>query len=429
MIRQYLIFPLLAFFILTGLQCQSENKNRSPSQDAQVEVKTGADRLVEDDFRLLEGKNIGVITNHSAVVGDQHLVDVLHEAGNVNVEALFGPEHGIRGDAPAGEEITGGRTDERTGAPVYSLYGETRKPTPEMLQGLDALVFDIQAIGARFYTYISTMGLAMQAAAEHGVSFVVLDRPNPLGGERVEGFVLEPEHKSFVGYYSIPITHGLTVGELAMMVKGENMIEGVEDLDLQVVEMENWRRDMLWPDTNLDWIPPSPNIPNFETALIYPGACFFEGTTASEGRGTRDPFILLGAPWADGEALAADLNSRDLPGLRFENTTYTPESLPRMSPNPKYLGEEVSGIRYEITDPYTVRPVAAGIHVLHAFYTQASDTEKEDFFRRDRLSRLAGTRRLREMMESGASAKEIIASWGDELQEFNDLRRNYFLYD
>jgi uncharacterized protein YbbC (DUF1343 family) len=388
-------------------------------------VRTGADRLVDDNFGLLVGKNVGVVTNHTALVGDRHLVDLMYESEDVNVVVLFGPEHGIRGDDVGRIDDD---VDERTGLPVYSLYGEIRKPTAEMLEGVDVLVFDIKDIGPRFYTYISTMGLTMQAAAEHGLQYVVLDRPNPLGGELAEGFVRDEGYDSFVGFYPIPVTHGLTVGELAIMAKEARMIEDIENLDLHVVELEGWTRDMLWTDYGSDWVLPSPNIPDFETALIYPGACFFEGTTASEGRGTREPFILLGAPWADSNALAEDLNQRNLPGLLFQPASFTPESLPGMSPSPKHLGTELGGIRYEVTDASAVRPVEAGIHVLHAFYSHADQEQKRDFFRKERMDRLAGTGRLVEMLEAGHSADEIIASWQQELAEYDQLRRQYHLY-
>lgn len=416
----------LALLLLTAslVACGREPEAVDPPPSG---VVTGTERLVADNFSLLAGKNVGLVTNHTALVGGRHLADLMHESDAVNLVALFGPEHGIRGD-DVGAIADG--TDERTGLPAYSLYGEIRTPTAEMLEGIDVLVFDIQDIGPRFYTYITTMGLTMQAAAEHGLKYVVLDRPNPIGGELVEGFVRDEGQESFVGLYRIPVTHGLTVGELALMAKNEGMIEGIENLDLEIVEVENWERASLWPDYyGAQWVRPSPNIPDFETALIYPGACFFEGTTASEGRGTQEPFILLGAPWADGAALAADLNSRNLPGLTFEAATFTPESLPGMSPNPKHLGEALQGIRYNVTDAAAVRPVEAGIHVLHALYTQASEAQRADFFRVDRMNRLAGTTRLVEMLQAGSTAEEIIASWQEELQAYDTMRRKHFLYD
>jgi uncharacterized protein YbbC (DUF1343 family) len=391
-------------------------------------LKTGAERLVEQEFSVVEGMRVGVITNHTALAGGRHIVDLLHEADHVEVAALFGPEHGIRGDADAGERITDG-VDERTGVPVYSLYGETRQPTPEMLDGLDALIFDIQDVGARFYTYISTMGLAMQSAARHDIRFVVLDRPNPLGGDRVEGFILEPGFESFVGLYPIPVTHGMTVGELALMIRGEAMLEDVAATDLHVVEVRGWTRDMLWSDLGRPWIPPSPNIPDFETAVVYPGTCFFEATNASEGRGTYSPFLQVGAPWADGEELARTLNERQLPGLRFEPVVFTPQPVDGMSSHPKHQGTELQGVSLIVEDPRIVEPVPAGMHLLEVFYKHAPDHEKEHFADRTRLARLAGTDRLYELLTGGATADEIIAGWDSELGEYLQTRSLYLIYD
>lgn len=409
----------------SATQCQSDTADTGGSNDLQ-RPKMGAEVLVESNFAILDGKNVGVVTNHSAMVGDEHLVDLLHAAENVNLVALFGPEHGIRGDDVG--HITDA-VDEKTGLPAYSLYGDIRQPTAEMMEGIDILVFDIQDIGPRFYTYISTMGLTMQTAAQHGIPYVVLDRPNPLGGRLVEGFMLDREYESFAGFFDIPVTHGLTVGEVALMAKAEGMVEGIENLDLHVIKMEGWDRDKLWSDyPGLGWIKPSPNIPDFETALIYPGACFFEGITPNEGRGTQEPFILLGAPWIDADALAADMNARNLPGLRFEAATYTPVPLQGMTRNPKFNGQEIYGIRHVITDAHAVRPVEAGIHLVHAFYTHTEGEEKATFFR-PYIAQLAGTTRLQTMLEEGKSAEEIIASWQNELAAYDQMRKAYFLYD
>ncbi len=414
-----LVFFTLAFVTSCGSDARD---GTSP------EIRTGAERLVEQGFGVIDGMRVGLITNHTAVVGDRHLADILHEADNVELVALFGPEHGIRGDADAGARIDD-MVDEQTGVPVFSLYGETRKPTPEMLEGVDALVFDIQDIGARFYTYISTMGLAMEAAAELDLRFVVLDRINPLGGEMVEGFVLEHGFESFVGQFPIPVTHGLTVGELALMIRGEQFMEGVAALDLSVVEVRGWTRDMLWSDTDLDWIPPSPNIPDFETALVYPGSCYFEATGASEGRGTYEPFLQVGAPWAIGEMFASLLNERNLPGLWFEPVTFTPVSIQGMSSYPKLLRTELEGVRYEVLDPYAVVPVAAGMHLLEIFYANAPEEEREALFNRARFARLGGTDRMYEMLTAGAMAEEVIGAWADEVAEFRELRSLYLIYD
>jgi uncharacterized protein YbbC (DUF1343 family) len=401
----------------------------SPGRDAPdpTAVRTGAQVLADQDFDRLSGQRVGLIVNHTARIDTVHLIDALHAAPDVTLAALFGPEHGLRGTADAGEKISDG-VDDRTGAPVYSLYGQTRKPTPKMLDGLDVLVFDIQDVGARFYTYISTMGLAMQAAAEADLPFVVLDRPNPLGGALVSGFVLEPAQTSFVGQYPIPVMHGMTVGELAQMIQGEGWLSGLEELDLTVVPVEGWQRGQLWPATGLPWIPPSPNIPDVETAFVYPGTCFFEATGASEGRGTREPFRLLGAPWADSQALADTLTARNLPGVRFTPAQFTPDSIEGMASNPKLEGVALGGIRLHVTAPPTYRPVATGIHVLHAFYQQAQRRGEAFVTRPEWMDKLAGTERLRALLTTGASPEVIIATWQDEIDAFEQRRTPYLLY-
>ena len=271
---------------------------------SQQAFATGADLLVASGFAALAGKRVGLITNQTGLVGGEHLADLLSKAPGLKLAAIFAPEHGFRGKAEAGASVRGG-VDAKTGVPIFSLYGATRKPTQVMLRNVDVLVFDIQDVGARFYTYISTMGLAMQAAAAARIPFVVLDRPNPLGGEYVSGFVLEPSLRSFVGQYPIPIVHGLTVGELARMIKGEGWLEGLGALELSVVEMQGWRRSMRWPQTERAWVATSPNIPTFESALVYPGIGIVGEAEVSEGRGTPTPFSLFAAPWLDAARTAA----------------------------------------------------------------------------------------------------------------------------
>ncbi len=415
----------LAFILLLLTGCRPA-VSEQPAEPVRAQVRTGAQVLAASGFAALDGRRIGLIVNHTARIDSVHLIDRIHAAPNVTLGALFGPEHGLRGTADAGAEVADDR-DVRTGVPVFSLYGEHRAPTPEMLTGLDALVFDIQDVGARFYTYITTMGLAMQAAARADLPFVVLDRPNPLGGVEVSGFVLEPGQTSFVGRYPIPIQHGLTVGELARMIRGEAMLPGLDSLDLRVVPMQGWRRAMRWPATGLPWIPTSPNIPDFETALVYPGAGFIEGTTASEGRGTPRPFKQLGAPWADGPALADTLNARRLPGVRFEATTFTPHAIPGMSANPKLKDMPLQGIRYVLTDVDAFRPVETGIHALHAFYHQAPD--RTAFLNQRWLTLLAGTPRLYNLLTRDARPEAIIAAWHEETAAFARRRTPYLLYE
>ncbi len=393
-------------------------------------VRSGAEVLVANDFESLSGQRVGLIANHTARLDTAHLIDRLAAAPNVDLGAIFAPEHGFRGTAGAGEAVEDGR-DPRTGVPIYSLYGDTRRPTPEMMEGLDALVFDVQDVGARFYTYITTMGLAMQSAAAADARFVVLDRPNPLGGTYTSGFVLEPEHRSFVGRYPIPIAHGLTIGELARYIRAEGLLPGVESVDLSVVPVENWTRDQQWPDTGLDWRPPSPNLPTWETALLYPGMCFFEGVRVSEGRGTERPFLQIGAPWSpeDARRVVDTLRAQDLSGIAVDTVAFTPRSMPEAAPSPRFEGQEVYGFEIEVTDRRAVDPLAVGIHALHAMYHRAQARGDTTFVSRpEHLTRLAGTDRLLTLLRDGASPDSISAAWQDEVEAFRDDRASALLY-
>ncbi|NNF03504.1 MAG: DUF1343 domain-containing protein, partial [Rhodothermales bacterium] len=375
-----------------GAGC-APSEDDSPVDTRADAVLTGADVLVRDGFRQLDGLSIGLIANHTAVSGGRHLADLIHEAPNVELAALFGPEHGLRGQAAAGEQVADG-IDDATGAPVYSLYGDTRRPTPEMLEGVDALVFDIQDVGARFYTYISTMGLAMQSATENGIPFYVLDRPNPLGGEVMEGFVLDTTHTSFVGLYPIPQRHGMTVGEIAGMIRGQAWLPAVDSVELHVVPMSGWTRSTLWPETGLDWLPPSPNLPSFESALVYPGTALFEATTASEGRGTPSPFLTVGAPWLPADSVLARLPVESIEGLRLVAGRATPVELPGKAVNPKFEGQPMEAIVIEVRSPGSVRAVEFGIDLVRTVYESAPDSVRQAFFNERWLTLLSGTDRL-----------------------------------
>lgn len=392
--------------------------------EASVPVRTGADVLVSDSRNPLAGRRVGLIVNHTSRTANGHVIDALAAMPDVEITALFGPEHGIRGDADAGE-VVGDARDPATGAPIYSLYGEHRAPTAAMLEHVDVLIFDMQDVGARFYTYISTMGLSMQAAAEHGVPFMVLDRPNPLGGLRVDGYVREPEFESFVGQFPIPVQHGLTIGELATMIRDEGWLPGVDSLDLTVVTMQGWERSMLWPGTGLDWIAPSPNLPTFDAALVYAGTCLVEATTASEGRGTDLPFLTIGAPWMDAPAVAEALR---LPGLTVDTLDITPRSIPGASTHPKWQDEAIRAIRMEVTDASAVRPLEVGIRLLETMIHTAPDSTRASIIRSSGMARLSGTRRLEAALRAGASTEAIMAAWADEVRTFETLRRPYLLY-
>ncbi|MFV1980093.1 MAG: exo-beta-N-acetylmuramidase NamZ domain-containing protein [Rhodothermia bacterium] len=390
---------VLAFLVLAGCTSDQIDRQNPTRSDDQLALRTGAEVLAGRQFDLLQGKRVGLITNHTAKIDSVHLIDALFRDPQVELVALFGPEHGLRGLSEGGDKVTDG-VDAATGVPVFSLYGANRQPPDSVLATLDILVFDIQDVGARFYTYISTMGLAMQAAARAGVPFLVLDRPNPLG-RRVEGPVREPEFKSFVGLYPIPITHGLTVGELAVQIKSNGWLEDLEELQLEVVETEGWDHTRLWPETGRPWVPTSPNIPDFETALVYPGTCLFEGTSWSEGRGTPTPFRLVGYPGIDGASVADTLNALNLPGVRFEAATFTPVSIPGKSSNPKHEGIELGGVRLIVTDYRSYEPVRTGIEVVKAAFRATPESEQAGFFRKRGFDRLAGTSTLRESITGG----------------------------
>lgn len=380
-------------------------------------VRPGIEVLLDDSSHLVQGRRVGLITNHTGIARDgTSAIDLLVAADGIELVALFAPEHGIRGTAPPGQRIESG-VDEQTGLPIHSLYGETRKPTPEMLHGLDALLFDMQDIGTRYYTYVSTMALAMQAAAETGIPFLVLDRPNPVGGIQVQGNVVEPEHTSFVGIYPIPMRHGMTVGELARLFNVEFGI----DAELYVVPAAGWRRELWFDQTGLPWVPPSPNMPSLESATHYPGTCLFEGTNLSVGRGTDAPFQQIGAPWLDGRELARRLNAYALPGVRFEPVTFTP----RAPADGKYDGEIVHGVRFLTTERGSYDPTHAGVAALVETRRLAGARWE---WRVGHFDRLAGTRRLREQIDAGRSLAEIVGPWEDQLRTFREVRRRYLIY-
>jgi uncharacterized protein YbbC (DUF1343 family) len=393
-------------------------------------VLTGAENLRKSNFARLAGKRVGLITNQTGLVGDEgHLADLLHSSKNVRLAAIFVPEHGWAGRAGAGEKIVT-TIDRVTGVPIHSLYGDTRKPTREMLKNIDVLLFDVQDIGVRFYTYISTLGRAMQAAAAERIPFIILDRPNPLGGEYVAGFLLENNLRSFVGQYSIPIVHGMTIGELGQMIAKKKLLPGLDALDLSIEPMSGWERRMRWPDLSGAWIPTSPAINAFDAALLYPGMGLLEATSrVNDGRGTNQPFRLFGAEWLDSAAMANRLNAQHLPGLVFESTQYTPQVQPGTVTNTRLTGMALSGVRVRVIDYKVVEPLELGIVVLQLLREQAQGrSEPELIDQPSWLSRLAGTKRLFDQLKQGVSAAKIAASWKDEVEKFKVSRAPFLLY-
>jgi len=388
-------------------------------------IKTGADRLLEEYLYLLDGKNIGLVTNHTGVLSSGiHLADTLNKFSGFKLAALFGPEHGIRGDAPAGDEISGG-IDPETGVPVFSLYGKDRKPTPDMFKGIDILIFDIQDIGVRFYTYISTLFYVLQAGAENKIPVIVLDRPNPINGVYVDGPVREEKLSSFVGIAPIPIAHGMTVGELSEMYSGEGWLQTKEKPELTVIKLSGWDRKSYFDDYISNWMKPSPNIPTFETALVYPGTCLIEGINVSEGRGTKEPFLKIGAPFIKPAELIDKLKDYGAAALLLQETEFTPEAIPGMAMNPKYLNEKCYGILIQIRNRNRFEPVKFGIDLVSALYQLYPDKIKF----RDSFDRLAGTGSIRENIIKGTSPEKITASYHRELRKFLEVRKKYLLYN
>jgi len=382
---------------------------------AAPQVVPGLEVLLQEQKSLIEGKRVGLITNHSGVDRQlRHGIDLIAKAPGVKLTAIFAPEHGIRGTVQAGGKIAD-TTDPKTGVTVYSLYGATSRPTAEMLKNVDVLVYDIQDAGARFYTYISTMGECMEAAADRGIPFIVLDRPNPLADTALEGRMLDLERfKSFVGAYAIPIRYGLTIGELAGFVK-----DGMKkDVRLTVVKMKNYRHSLWYDETGLPWIAPSPNLPTLASVTVYPGMCLFEGTNLSEGRGTMQPFEMIGAPWLDADRLVDDLTALKLAGVLFRPVSFTPTSS-------KHQGQLCQGIQVHVTDRQRYRSVQVALHILSLI---RRNHPAQFQWRESSIDRLSGSDELSLSMDKGLSVEQILVSWEPALKKFAATRKKYLLY-
>jgi uncharacterized protein YbbC (DUF1343 family) len=382
----------------------------------------GSDRLLASD--RLDGRRIGVVCNPASVdAGLRHIADRLLAHPGARLTAIFGPQHGFRSDVQDNMIETRHAHDEVRRVPVYSLYSETREPTPEMLRDVDVLVIDLQDVGVRIYTYIYTMANCLKAARKQGLKVIVCDRPNPIGGAQVEGMVLVPGFESFVGMYPIPMRHGMTIGELARLFNDGFGLGA----DLEVIPMEGWRRDMYFDATGLTWIISSPNIPTVDTTTVYPGGVLFEGTNVSEGRGTTRPFELLGAPWVVAEPFADAMNRRQLPGVFLRPALFEPTFH-------KHAGKHCAGCQVHVLDRRTFRPVEAGVTLLEAF--RASDPDQfrwkdppyEYEFERRPIDCLAGSSELREQIDAGMSAREIARSWEAPVAAFMKLRERFLLY-
>ena len=430
---------LILSIIIIFSSCQ-RNKADAARQE-QKRVKPGLEVFFEKHLSLIKGKRVGLITNPTGVDSQlRSTIELFCENPEIHLVALYGPEHGIRGNAQAGEYVPFS-IDEKYKIPVFSLYGQSKKPEPDifknidgymrsfdtkkigkipekvMVDRIDALIFDIQDVGTRVYTYIATMVYCMEASAENGIDFIVLDRPNPINGLDMEGPLLEyPEFSSFVGLFPIPMRHGMTVGELAMLFNDKFLEKKAR---LIVIPLQGWERKMWFDQTGLPWIIPSPNMPTLETATVYPGQVLWEGTNVSEGRGTTKPFEILGAPWIDGYQLAKKLNELLLPGVRFREAWFTPTFS-------KYSGELCSGVQVHVTDRNRYRPFWSTLYIIKT----TMDIYPEYFkFHADYLDKITGTSKVREALEKGLDVKDILKNFEEPLNNFSKLRKPYLLYE
>ena len=388
-------------------------------------TRLGIEVLLDERTETLRGQRVGLVCNQASVLPDtfRHAADVFHEHANINLTTLFGPQHGIRGDVQYNMIETPHVRDPRTGIMVYSLYSEVREPTEEMVADVDTFVVDLQDVGCRIYTFLYTMAGCMRAASKFGKRVVVCDRPNPINGNDIEGTITEPAFASFVGQYSIPTRHGMTIGELAKMFN-EHFRIGCE---LKVVEMQDWSREMWGDETGLPWILPSPNIPDVDTCIVFPATVHIEGTELSEGRGTTLPFFLNGAPFIDAYAWAEELRSFDFPGIAFREAYFRPTFA-------EFAGETCGGIQLHVTDREALTPVIVGVAMIKTAYEMYRDKFQwrqnayEYEFDKNPFDVICGTDKVRKHIEAGDSSKEIEGSWSAGLKEFADSRTNFLLY-
>jgi uncharacterized protein YbbC (DUF1343 family) len=403
----------LGAWIAAGLACGAPVRaaGAQPKRSARPgRVQTGLDVLEAQKFAPLRGKHVGLITNHTGIDAQgKTTVDLLAHAPGVQLVALFSPEHGLLGRADDKVSTT---KDPATGLPVYSLYGDGRRPTEAMLAGIDTLVFDVQDAGVRFYTYTSTLAYCMEEAAKNSIAFFVLDRPNPMNGDIVEGPVTDADKTGWLSYMPLPVRYGLTIGELAQLFNAENHI----NCDLHVIAMKNWHRNYFFESTGIRWVPPSPNLRTTKGAILYPGIEILQNGGVSVGRGTQAPFEEFGAPWLEGEAIAGALNDRHLPGVRFSSQPFIPVS-------GLYAGKRCGGVAIRVTDRAAVRSMRIGMEIaalLAKRYPKDFDVVK--------IVLLVGNEETIRQLQAGDGAEQIVASWSRDLAAFNATRAKYFLY-
>lgn len=387
---------------------------------AQGKVVTGLENLLRNHLNLIEGKRLGVIANQTSVDSNgEHIIDLLSK--HAKVAAAFGPEHGIKGDNDDAIEI---QDTIESGLRIYSIYGSFRAPTPEMLRDIDVLIYDVQDVGVKFYTYISSLFLAMGAAKRDGIPVIVLDRPNPIRADRVEGPITTPPHHSFVGVAPLPTRYGMTVGEIAEMFNNEDYLGFSLNCNLTVIKMKNYSRDMWYDETGLPWIATSPNMPDLETATVYPGMCLFEGTNFSEGRGTPSPFLMIGAPYIDAEQWLKSVPKKYLKGVKVKTVEFTPHPIPGKDSNPKHDGSKCSGLKLTVTNRDQFEPIPLAVALL----SSAQKLYPKEFQTSRRLDRLWGNEDLRALLHSNIELENVIKIASPDNEHFLKVRKKYLLY-
>lgn len=397
--------------------CVDNMKNRRP-------VKLGVERLLDEELDLLAGARVGLVCNQASVDHNfHHVADLFHEHRDIELTALFGPQHGIRGDVQDNMIETGHARDRKTGLPIYSLYSETREPTEQMLRDVDVVVVDLQDVGTRIYTFVYTLANCMRSARRFGKKVIACDRPNPINGTQLEGVVLDPAFASFVGQYPIATRHGMTFCELGRLF---NEAFGI-GADLDCVKMSGWSRELWYDETDGPWVLPSPNMPTLDAATVFPGTVHIEGTQMSEGRGTTRPFELVGAPYIDADKFAAALNGLGLPGVYFRSCVFMPTFQ-------KHGGEACGGVQIHVTNRQTFEPAVTGVAVVKTAFDMYGDDFKwknppyEYEYEKNPFDVIAGTSRVREAIERGDSLDDIRSSWRQPLDDFAQLRAGFLLY-
>ena len=419
------LVSLLIFFSIPFFHLASDPLDIKRSNDATITV--GADRLLSEFSHLIDGKKIALVANHSSrLKSGKHLADVLFEYEQTELTVLFGMSFNIRSNDYSLSKDKQADVDPKTGLSKYSLYGDIHKPTDNMLEGVDTIIFDIQEVGARFYEHVNILGFVMEAAAENGIEVIVLDRPNPITGNKMDGFITDNKFLySFGAFGKIPIIHGMTIGELALLYNGEGMLRSGQKAKLHVINMKNWKRSMWYDQTGMTWQKPSPNLPTLRSILAYVGTCIFEALNISEGRGTEKPFEYIGAPWINHTATAEMLNNLGYKGVTFEPITFVPERQPFHGSAPYLEGERCNGIYVKVTDRDLFEPYKTGIAMvwaIHNLHPEKMQWNKEVSYR------LTGTQDLVRMIENGATPDEIFNSWKTEVANFKEMSNQYLLY-